>query len=212
MKFFGLITGHTDTRHMRLLAVRISILLLSWSLAASADTPTTTYRTIVVKSGDTMSRLARRHRTTVAVILSTNGLTNPDRLFAGQKLRIPHRADTVSKSPTPEKQKPSDKSVHSQRRTSSEPSQVGTRRRAAEKHVLLKHWVREGESIGEIAQTYGVTTTSIIETNGIHRPDAIPAGMVLWIPKDRSRAPKVQATQYLLKLSGDKAPDFLGIA
>jgi LysM repeat protein len=189
---------------MRLLAAFVSIVLLTWSLAASATAPTTTYRTVVVKSGDTMSRLARRHGTTVAIILSANGLTNPDRLFAGQKLKVP-RAVTEDVTPSSiAPQKEAKQPSKTSRRTSSESTPSATRRRAAEKHVLLKHWVREGESIPEIARTYGVSAQSIIETNGIHKPDAIIAGMVLWIPRDRSRAPKVKATQYLLRLAGDE--------
>lgn len=42
----------------------------------------------IVQPGDTLSRIAVRYRTTVAALLAANGLTNPDRIWVGQRLRI----------------------------------------------------------------------------------------------------------------------------
>ncbi|MFN0068978.1 MAG: LysM peptidoglycan-binding domain-containing protein [Limisphaerales bacterium] len=42
-----------------------------------------------VRSGDTISALAKRHRTTTAAILKANPGLNPNRLRAGQPVRIP---------------------------------------------------------------------------------------------------------------------------
>lgn len=42
----------------------------------------------VVKSGDSLVRIARTHRTTVQAIKAANGLIS-DRIFAGQNLRLP---------------------------------------------------------------------------------------------------------------------------
>ncbi|MGQ0626175.1 MAG: LysM peptidoglycan-binding domain-containing protein [Sporichthyaceae bacterium] len=47
------------------------------------------FRTITVKAGDTLEGLARRYGTTAAAIAKANNLRNPDRIFVGQKLRIP---------------------------------------------------------------------------------------------------------------------------
>ena len=182
------------------------IIALCWSFIAAAEPPSLTYKTVVVKPGDTMGRLARRYGTTVDDLLSANSLKNPDRLFAGQKLKIPQVVQRETPAPSPSKPevvapakvvkakkqaKPSatESSATSPRREVAETSTAPTRRRAAEKHVLLKHWVREGESVSDIAQTYGVSPKSIIETNGIHRPNAIPAGMVL-DSKRQDPAPK----------------------
>ncbi|MGC3976670.1 MAG: LysM peptidoglycan-binding domain-containing protein [Nitrospira sp.] len=45
-------------------------------------------RTIVVQGGDTLWRLARRHKVEVAVLRAFNGLSG-DRIVAGRKLRLP---------------------------------------------------------------------------------------------------------------------------
>lgn len=45
-------------------------------------------RTIVVQGGETLWRLARRHKVEVAVLRSLNGLSG-DRIVAGRKLRLP---------------------------------------------------------------------------------------------------------------------------
>ena len=57
--------------------------------AASATArPRPTGSTHVVKSGDTLGRIARKHKTTVDRLRAVNGLTS-DRILVGQVLRLP---------------------------------------------------------------------------------------------------------------------------
>jgi putative chitinase len=42
-----------------------------------------------VKRGDTLSGIASRHGTTVGALAQANGISNPNRIFAGQRLTIP---------------------------------------------------------------------------------------------------------------------------
>lgn len=42
----------------------------------------------IVQPGDTLSKIAARYGTTVQTLMSLNGLSNPDRIWAGQRLRI----------------------------------------------------------------------------------------------------------------------------
>jgi N-acetylmuramoyl-L-alanine amidase len=42
-----------------------------------------------VRSGDTLSHIAAREGTTVAALVDVNGLDDPDRIFAGQRLELP---------------------------------------------------------------------------------------------------------------------------
>lgn len=44
---------------------------------------------VVVQKGDTLWSLARRYRVSLAALLQANGITNPDRIFAGQELLLP---------------------------------------------------------------------------------------------------------------------------
>lgn len=45
--------------------------------------------TYIVKRGDTLSAIARMYGTTVTAIAQANGITNPSRIYTGQKLIIP---------------------------------------------------------------------------------------------------------------------------
>lgn len=49
-----------------------------------------------VRSGDTLSEIAERHNTTVPVLVRLNALSNPDRIFAGQVLKLPGGTSAVS--------------------------------------------------------------------------------------------------------------------
>ncbi|MBI1294315.1 LysM peptidoglycan-binding domain-containing protein [bacterium] len=59
---------------------------------------TTTY---VVQRGDTLFSIARRFGTTVAELSRLNGITNPNLIRVGQRLRIPTRPTTPTPTPTP---------------------------------------------------------------------------------------------------------------
>ena len=52
----------------------------------SAKKPAATYYT--VRRGDTLSGIAKKYGTTVAVIQKLSGIKNPNRIFAGQKIRV----------------------------------------------------------------------------------------------------------------------------
>jgi hypothetical protein len=53
-------------------------------------TPKPTYRTYVVKSGDTLSGIASKFHTTVAAIANLNHISDPSHLSVGQVLLIPN--------------------------------------------------------------------------------------------------------------------------
>ncbi|MBA4286406.1 MAG: hypothetical protein C0434_12850 [Xanthomonadaceae bacterium] len=50
--------------------------------------------TYVVKSGDTLARIAAQYRTTVAALAAANGISNPNMIRVGQPLAIPGAAMT----------------------------------------------------------------------------------------------------------------------
>ncbi|NVJ08093.1 LysM peptidoglycan-binding domain-containing protein [Myxococcus sp. AM001] len=54
-----------------------------------------------VKSGDTLSGIAGRHGTSVSALAKANNISNPDRIYAGQKLTIPGTGGAAPSSPAP---------------------------------------------------------------------------------------------------------------
>jgi len=64
---------------------------------ASDDTGGVTYS---VKSGDTLSKIAKHHGTTVKAIENANGLSTT-KIKVGQKLKIPAKGETETAVPAP---------------------------------------------------------------------------------------------------------------
>ncbi|MCD7100442.1 LysM peptidoglycan-binding domain-containing protein [Pseudoclavibacter sp. 13-3] len=54
----------------------------------------------VVKAGDTLSAIAARYGTTVAVLAAANGISNPNRIYPGQVLRVDGQASSSSSTST----------------------------------------------------------------------------------------------------------------
>ncbi|MFE7780277.1 peptidoglycan-binding protein [Streptomyces libani] len=65
----------------------------------SSDSGSASTTTYVVKKGDTLSSIASRYKTTVAKLVSLNGLKDADKLSVGQKLKLPGASSKPS-SPT----------------------------------------------------------------------------------------------------------------
>ena len=57
------------------------------------------YKVYVVKEGDTLGLIARKHGITIAALKKANNL-KADRIYVGQKLRIPVKAASQKKQPT----------------------------------------------------------------------------------------------------------------
>ena len=127
--------------------------------AASTTTPTSSPKAKqvihVVASGENLTRIARRYRSTIAAIVKANGIANPSLLRVGQRLTIPGAASAApSKKP---------------------PASVAT----APPRV---HVVASGENLTGIARRYGSTIAAIVKANGIANPSFLRVGQRLTIP------------------------------
>lgn len=81
---------------------RLVIPGVSGSPAAPAPSPAPVTGSIyIVQPGDTLSKIAVRYRTTVAALVAANGLTNPDRIWIGQRLRIGGSSSAPAPAPAP---------------------------------------------------------------------------------------------------------------
>jgi soluble lytic murein transglycosylase-like protein len=109
---------------------------------------------VIVRTGDTLTSIARRHDMTIERLVALNGLRDPNRIFAGQRLRLePAPAAPASAPAAP---------------PSASPART--------------HTVRAGEHLTGIARQYGVTIAAIADANRIADPSRIYAGQRLTIP------------------------------
>jgi len=146
-----------------------------WIPAASGGTPVPTATPVpgtggevwyTVVPGDTLGRIAVRYGTTSAVIMRANGLTNPNLIRVGQRLRIP-----ASAGPTPAPTTPTDPGDGTPTVTPTAPSADGT-----------WYTVRSGDTLGAIARRHGVSVTAIMSANRLTNANLIRVGQRLWIP------------------------------
>jgi membrane-bound lytic murein transglycosylase D len=108
----------------------------------------------VVRSGDSLWRIAKRHRMDVATLARLNGMGPGDTLRAGQKLVLNSRGGKSSSSK---------KSVAS-----------GSARQVSYK-------VRSGDTLSRIAQVFGVTVSDLVNWNGISRHSTLRPGQKLTV-------------------------------
>ena len=93
-------------------------------------------RIYTVKSGDTLSQIAVRFGTTYQTLAQLNGISDPDRIYPGQQLKIPSG------------------------------SQTG----------LQYYTIRQGDTLSGIAAKFGTTVSRLQSLNNIPDPDKIYAG------------------------------------
>ncbi len=117
------------------------------NLAAAADP-------IIVRPGDTLTSISRRHGISIADIARLNDLPDPNRIVAGLRLRLEANGP-VSAAPRPE---------------------------AAPAAADRSHTIGRGEHLTGIARHYGVSIAAIAAANGIADASRIYAGQRLVIP------------------------------
>ena len=120
--------------------------------------------TYVVKSGDSLSRIAKRHSTTVRQLMSINNLKNHN-IKIGQKLIVP-------------------KASAKKQASSAQQSQNSV---AANGEITYE--IKSGDTLGVIARKHGTSVSAICKRNGISDPRKIRAGQKIIIASTAA-APK----------------------
>jgi lysozyme len=119
----------------------------------------------VVKSGDTLLRIAFAHGTTVSNLVSLNSISNPSRIFVGQKLRIqPGLTAPSAPSQSPSRSQPLEPLVI---RSSS-----GT----------TEYVVKRGDTLLRIANANKTTLATLVSLNSISNPNRLRVGQKLRLP------------------------------
>jgi len=114
---------------------------------------------VIVREGQTLWEIALTHGVTVEALAAANGIGNDDVLQVGQRLAIPGKS-AVSASAT------------------ALPAAGAPRRTARQFSVV----VGDGETLWEIAQTYGISVDAIVDANALPNGDLIRPGQRLVIP------------------------------
>lgn len=121
-----------------------------------ADTP---HKVAVLGTGETLTRFAAKHNTTVAAVLAINPeITNPNRIAAGTNIRVPLPAD------------------------SAEAKQIAADREAARmEREGVAYKVRSGDNLGKIANRFGTSVSAIQKLNNMSNTN-IRIGQEISIP------------------------------
>lgn len=132
--------------------VRLAVLMAVIGCGAVAMPAAATDRVVVVQPGDTLSELALEYGVSVAQLRALNGIADPNRIYAGQRLRLSGQpVVAAAAAPAP----------------------------AAAPQVHVVAW---GETLTGIARRYGSTISGIASANGIADPSYLRVGQRLSIP------------------------------
>jgi len=140
----------------------------------------------VVQSGDSLSAIARRFRTSVAQLTSLNQLADSHRIRVGQRLLLPQD----SAAATGQTSAQIAATATSQASGAGNTATASTGRPAASSYD-----VRRGDTLSSIARRFGVTELALLQTNNIDHPDRIYPGQTLRMPG--STAPVSEPVVYV---------------
>lgn len=122
--------------------------------AAAAPAPAAAVHKVV--AGDTVSRIAAKHGTTVAAVVAANGLDARAFIRIGQTLSIPGTRGAAAAAPAPAA--------------------------AAQAAGSVSHTVRSGDTVTAIAAKHGATVAAVVAANGLDSRAMIRIGQTLTVP------------------------------
>jgi LysM repeat protein len=136
----------------------------------------------IVRNGDTLRKLAKRHGTTPEALAKLNGIKNPSVIRAGQKLALPEKAS----APALEAEAPRSATVNSG-----------------------SHTVKSGETFYSIARHYGLSANSLQAANPGVKASALKIGQTLRLGGKAAPAAttKVSSAKPTPKAASAKATD-----
>lgn len=137
---------------------------------SSNQTATTNTVTHTVKVGDTLNKIAATYQTTVANLVKTNGISNPNLIIVGQTLTVRGTSSTTATS------------------TSDSTSTTDTT-------TTSTYTVKSGDTVAKIAAAYGVSVSNIKSWNSLSNVNLILVGQTLSVKGATSTATTQQTTQ-----------------
>ncbi|MGE0229620.1 MAG: LysM peptidoglycan-binding domain-containing protein [Dehalococcoidia bacterium] len=192
-------------------------------LAASADRGPATY---IVEPGDTLSDIADRFGTTVDALAALNGLLDPSRITVGTVLRLRDDEQAVHPVSTFSYQvQPGDTLSEIALEFGTTAEAIAALNGISETNVIrtgmalgiptaqmasrsasMVYVVRPGDSLSSVAEAYGVTVSSLRQTNGL-LTDVIRVGQVMDIPASSLPQLSAQTANALQRAAGESGVD-----
>ena len=127
------------------------------SIASIPPAERVSYATYTVRSGDVLSKIARNHGTTTAMITKLNNIKNPRSLRIGQVLVLPIKSGTVQDRINDPQPKP----VVAKRPSTTVSKPVAATRST----TTTSHIVVSGDTLSGIASRYGISISDIRSWN-----------------------------------------------
>jgi LysM repeat protein len=184
-----------------ILSILIGSLLLLTGTQVAWAAPAASCQTIhVVQPGETLSHIALHYETTVQTLATLNGIVNPNRIYAGQRLTVPcgatppsggvwyvvRRGDTLSSIAWRH-------GVNVWAIVRANPNIANPNRIYAGQRIYVPgtttpppggvwYTVRWGDTLSSIAWRHGVSVWAIVQANDIANPNWIYTGQKLYIP------------------------------
>ncbi len=184
---------------------KTQVVLASLSSLPEWVAPADTYGVHRVRRGETLSGIAGRYGTSVALLMDVNSLRSPHRIWPGQQLQVPDGGGGGSRSAAA--LAPGAEVTYSVRRGDNlwkiakrygttverikrdnglrgNTLQPGQRLvlRAGTSSAGGTYVVRKGDTLGRIAERRGVSLNRLLQANGLSRRSVIYPGQRLWIP------------------------------
>jgi LysM repeat protein len=193
--------------------------LLAPAISSHARRPAQGSVIHVVAWGETLYNIARRYDTTVEAIAAANSIGDTTRIYAGQRLTIPTGSGSSGNSPAPTAGaihvvQPGENLFRIALRYGTtvqalcdlngiyNPGQIYAGQRLTisgspttptpgyqPEHAGSTHIVQPGETLTAIANRYGVSVWTLVQTNNIANPSLILPGQTLVIPQSGGTVP-----------------------
>jgi membrane-bound lytic murein transglycosylase D len=125
----------------------------------------------VVRAGDTMWDIARAFGTSVDALRRVNYIERGSRIYVGQKLKIPAGATKLKEKDIDDSRSTA---TYAEVDKNEDPPSSGV-----SKQKTVRHKVRRGDTLWDIARQYGTTTARIRQLNGLDRSSRIYPGQIL---------------------------------